>query len=295
MEIQGRENTFNKEFENLWKETFKPTLFSNPKIINSPWFNFYAESYIYYQEYVNGNFTKEKLDELSNTKQTKRHRIAKAKEYLPKELQEHFIANYLYEESFQKKYEKELIDLFADFKSEYPNSKYSTYISPLIDEIVKFHKSAETEFNEKMQFIKNYENLNSLAEVVGNIPEKHIYIDVWATWCGPCKAEFEHKAALKKLLGEYNIPVLYISIDREKDDEQWKNMIKFYQLEGYHIRANDELSAELRKIFDKNGTLYIPWYILVNSKGTVLKKHAKKPSQIKALEKELGELGLETR
>jgi CRISPR/Cas system CMR-associated protein Cmr5 small subunit len=59
MFIQRGLKVFTPDVENLWKETFKNPLFSNPKIVNSPWFNFYAECYIYFKEYTNGNFTKE--------------------------------------------------------------------------------------------------------------------------------------------------------------------------------------------------------------------------------------------
>ncbi len=288
MSLQGRGN-FTNEFENLWQETFKQILFSNPEIINSQWFNFYSECYIYFQEYMNGNFTKEKLDSLNKSNQTKIYRVSKAKEYLPSEICEDYLANYLYEESFQKKYEKELVDLFKNFKLDYPDSKYIPYISPLIDEIIKFHKVADSEFNEQITFIENYRNLNTLTEVTNTFPEGKIYVDVWATWCGPCKEEFEHKKELNNLLKKKNIQMLYISIDREQDSVQWKNMIKFYNLEGNHVRANVELSDELRKIFDKNGSISIPWYILTDKNGNIIIRHASSPSQIEKLEKQLNE------
>lgn len=287
MVIQGREKVFTKEFENLWKETFDQSLFSNPEIIKSPWFSFYAESYIYFQEFVNNNFTKEKLEALNETKQIKINHVNSAKEYLPKEVCEDYLANYLFKESFQKKYEKELIVLFNDFKIDYPGSEYTSYISPLIDEIIKFHKSADSAFSEKTKFVKEYQKLNTLTEIAHILPQGKIYVDVWATWCGPCKAEFAHKEKLKTLLQKNGIHMLYISIDRDRDSIQWKNMIKFYNLEGFHVRANKELDTELRKIFDKGGSMSIPWYILMDSDGNILKKDASRPSQIDELEKEI--------
>jgi thiol-disulfide isomerase/thioredoxin len=289
MTIQRGERVFTKEFENLWKETFKQPLFSNPEIVKSQWFNFYAESYIYFQEYVNGNFTKEKLEALRESDQTKNYRVNNAKEYLPAAFCEDYLANYLYQESIQKKYEKELIGLFNDFKTDYPESAYIPYISPLIDEIIEFHKTAESGFSEKIKFIKNYQNLNTLAEIANTLPQGKIYVDVWATWCGPCKAEFAHKKELKTLLQKNGIQILYISVDRDQDSIQWKNMVKFYNLEGFHVRANKELNAELRKIFDRQGSISIPWYILMDSNGEILKKHASRPSQINELEKEISE------
>ncbi|MGV8093154.1 MAG: TlpA family protein disulfide reductase [Mangrovibacterium sp.] len=289
MTILGRENSFTDEFKKMWKETFKDPLFSNPEVLKSPWFRFYALNYIYFQEFLNGNFTKEKFDELNGSQQPKTYRVSKAKEYLPATIREDYLADYLYEESFQKEYKNELIGLFEDFKTDYPESEYIPYISPMIDEIIEFHQVAGSGFSEKTKLVANYQHLNNLHEITGNLPDGKIYVDVWATWCGPCKAEFEYKKELKRLLQRYDIPILYISIDRDRDSLQWKNMIKFYNLEGYHVRANEELNAELRKIFDRNGSLSIPWYILIDNNGKILRKHASRPSQINELEKEINE------
>jgi thiol-disulfide isomerase/thioredoxin len=287
MVLQGRENVFPNDFEHLWKETFKQPLFSNPELVKSPWFHFYAESYVYFHDYINGNFTKEKLDELTERNQTKNYRFSKAMEYLPPEVCEDYLAHYLYEESFQKRYQKELIGLFDDFKIHYPNSGYIPYIAPQIDEIVRFHKIAESEFSGNTKFVEAYQKLNTLTEIASVLPPGRIYIDVWATWCGPCKAEFAHRDQLKKLLQQHNINMLYVSIDRDQDSTHWKQMIKFYNLEGFHIRAGKELDAELRKLFDKGGGISIPWYILLESDGQILKKHASRPSQLSNLEKEI--------
>ena len=284
--IQGR-GVFTKEFENLWRETFKQPLFSNPEILKSPWFSFYAESYIYFKEYENGNITAEKLEALRKTKQTKNYRANKAKEYLPTQVGEDYLANYLYEECFQKSYEKELIELFNNFKTDFPGSGYIRYITPFVDEIIEFHKTADSEFNEQTKFVKAYQKLNTLTEIANTLPKHKIYVDVWATWCGPCKAEFAYKKELKTLLQKNGIQMLYLSLDRDQDSIQWKNMIKFYNLEGYHVRANKELNAELRKIFDKDGSISIPWYILMDSSGEILKKHVSRPSQTNELEKEI--------
>ena len=64
-------------------------------------------------------------------------------------------------------------------------------------------------------------------------------------------------------------------------------MIKFYNLEGSHVLANKELVAELRKLYDQNGSIAIPWYILIDSKGKVIRKHVSPPSQIAKLEEEI--------
>jgi len=64
-------------------------------------------------------------------------------------------------------------------------------------------------------------------------------------------------------------------------------MIKFYDLDGYHLRANEKLKTDIREVLGKNGSLAIPHYILINEEGQIFKKNAKRPSQLKELEKEL--------
>jgi len=290
MAMQGRKNTFTNDFENLWKDALNQPLISNPEIVKSQWFNFYAESYIYYQEYVKGNFTKEKLEAINESGQTKSYRVNNAKEYLPAEFCEDYLANYLYAESSQKKYEKELIELFENFKSDYPESQYIPYITPIVNEIIEFHKTANSDFSEKIKFVEAYQKLNTLNEIVNILPQGKIYVDVWASWCGPCKAEFAHKKELDALLQKNDIQILYLSIDRDQDSIQWKNMIKFYNLEGFHVRANEELNTELRKIFDSKGSMSIPWYMLMDSNGEILNKRASRPSQIKELAIELNDV-----
>jgi thiol-disulfide isomerase/thioredoxin len=289
MVMQGREKSFPDDFENLWKETFQTPLFSKPELVKSPMFNFYAECYIYFQEYRKGDFTKEKYDALGQTNQMKKYRIDKAKEFLPPVIREDYIAHYLYDESIQKKYEKELIQLFEEFRKDYPGSDYLPYISPLIEEVVSFQKKAEGGFSDNMNFVDGYSHLNTPADIVGKLPRGKTYVDVWATWCGPCKAEFEFRAKLQELLHKKGIQMLYISLDRDQDSMQWKNMIKFYNLEGYHVRAGKGLDAELRRIYDRNGSVAIPWYMLFDHEGRILVKHAESPSSYDNLEKQLNE------
>ena len=138
--------------------------------------------------------------------------------------------------------------------------------------------------------MKNYEQMDYLNEAIKSFKGKALYIDVWATWCGPCKEEFEHKAKLLELLESKGYEILYISIDDDKRNKQWQEMIKFYNLEGSHIRANEKLSKDLHSIYDnKEGAILIPWYMIIDKNGDILKLHAHRPSELVELEKELNE------
>jgi thiol-disulfide isomerase/thioredoxin len=282
---RGSGHAFTEEFDSLWRQVHEPGLINKPALHKSYWFNSYAECFIFYQQYLEGRFGVNTSRENPFT-----YHVANAKKYLPSGIVEHYFAHYLNQKASQKKYEKELVPLFQEFESDYPKSDYITYISPLIEEVSRFAKLAESEFKDDVKFLEGYQEISSLSEAAGKLGDGIIYIDVWATWCGPCKAEFEHNSVLRKVLKENNVQLLYISLDKEEYSEKWKNMIKFYELDGYHIRANEELFDDLSRLFDMDGAVSIPWYILINNEGTILKKHASKPSHPKELEKELEEL-----
>lgn len=278
---------FSYEIKKMWEELFVELTPATNALLHSPWYYSYADNFIKYNEYTNDSFDFDKLREIYKKGLIHTHSIEESRKHLTSNMLEYYIASYLFNECLQKKYEKELITLFEDFKSEFPNSNYTKFIEPMVIPIVEYHKKKEESFNENIKFVEGYEKKNSLDEAVSSFKGKRIYIDVWATWCGPCKEEFEHKSELKKLLASNNIEIIYISIDRDEKDAQWKDMIKFYNLEGYHIRTNKALDANLREIFGQNGSISIPWYILIDENGKIIKTHASRPSQIKELEKEL--------
>jgi thiol-disulfide isomerase/thioredoxin len=44
-----------------------------------------------------------------------------------------------------------------------------------------------------------------------------VYIDVWATWCGPCKAEIPHLKEIEAQYHDKNIAFVSISVDNRPD------------------------------------------------------------------------------
>lgn len=64
-------------------------------------------------------------------------------------------------------------------------------------------------------------------------------------------------------------------------------MAQYYNLEGQHIRANDELNDELHTLFGNNHVLAIPHCILVDKSGKVSIQNAAKPDNMETLKKQL--------
>ena len=104
---------------------------------------------------------------------------------------------------------------------------------------------------------------------------KYVYIDVWATWCGPCRAEIPF---LKKIEEKYhgkNIEFISISIDVNKDYEKWKNFVTDKQLGGVQLFADKDWSSDFITSFGINS---IPRFLLIDPQGNVVDADAVRPS-----------------
>ena len=111
---------------------------------------------------------------------------------------------------------------------------------------------------------KNY----SLTDFRG----KYVYIDVWASWCGPCKRELPSLAQLKETFKGKNIAIIGISVDENKAD--WQNMINSGELNGIQLYAQGWANP-LCEFFKITG---IPRFILLDKEGNIINANADRPS-----------------
>jgi thiol-disulfide isomerase/thioredoxin len=104
---------------------------------------------------------------------------------------------------------------------------------------------------------------------------KYVYVDVWATWCGPCRAEIPF---LKKVEEKYqgkNIAFVSISIDKMKDQQKWRAMIKDKKLGGVQVFADNDWNSKFVQDYKITG---IPRFILIDPAGNIVKADAARPS-----------------
>jgi thiol-disulfide isomerase/thioredoxin/predicted ester cyclase len=109
-------------------------------------------------------------------------------------------------------------------------------------------------------------NKFSLANFKGNL----VYVDVWATWCGPCIAEIPSLQQLETDYHDKNITFMSISVD--KDQEAWKNMVVEKELGGV------QLWADSRDVSENYAIMSIPRFLLFDAEGNVISTNAPRPS-----------------
>ena len=113
--------------------------------------------------------------------------------------------------------------------------------------------------------VNNAEGDELFNSMLKKFKGKVVYVDFWATWCGPCKSGIKRIKPLKEEMKDENVVFLYIT-NQTSPEKTWKNSIP--NIKGEHYRVSKD---EWNYLSDKFKITGIPHYVLVNKKGEVVK------------------------
>jgi thiol-disulfide isomerase/thioredoxin len=205
--------------------------------------------------------------------------------YLPPVFQEFLLGRAIL---YQKIFSVEEFDFdkgVNTFRLKYPKSNYL----PVIESLIKKNKA---NLNNSSIIVDTTSNINSIQDIISKYKGKNILIDLWATWCIPCKMEFPYYKSIKNELKTFDILPLFISIDEPMLKRHWETVATDSELEGVNILANKNLMSDIEEKIYKGQKLSIPRYILINKKGEIIDSDAPRPSDKNDLIKEFKDMSL---
>jgi len=168
---------------------------------------------------------------------------------------------------------KKLDPVFVDLQKKSIDANYN--------EVVQYYKKnyeanlAKSKLNNTISPTFDYENHKGGTTKLEDLKGKYVYIDVWATWCGPCRAEIPSLKKVEEMYHNKNIAFVSISVDVDKDHEKWKNFVSEKQLGGIQLFADKNWNSDFMISYGINS---IPRFILIDPNGKIIKSDAARPS-----------------
>lgn len=187
-------------------------------------------------------------------------------------------AQLIYEDEFQGSKTPSIPQLYETYRAEFPNSPFLNVLEPGVKENLRFQNSRITD--KDYHILTCDSTITSLEDAVKPFKGKVVYIDVWATWCGPCLKEFQYLPTLKEKAHNMDVVYLYISIDRPEERKKWEKTIAYHQLKGYHLLVNEKLGKSLHtELGNERQILSIPCFVIIDKTGKIVIRHAAAPSE----------------
>ena len=106
-----------------------------------------------------------------------------------------------------------------------------------------------------------------LRKLIEPYQGKIIYVDIWGTWCAPCRENLKESWRVREALKDYDI--VYLFLANNSSDEAWKSVISEYNLTGpncVHYNLPEDQQSAIEHYIGVNG---YPTYKLIDKQGII--------------------------
>jgi thiol-disulfide isomerase/thioredoxin len=266
-------DSFNLAFPKNYFNFLNETSFDDEKLINT---NEYISFLHEYSNYFNDKLMpKDSIDKIKNCFKNK-YRFA-AENIIFNHIKSNsngFLKDILLARFFYKFLDWNDLDYFEKFYD--PNLISNKKFTEIID---KRHNTLESSIKNSENYTDKILNdlkltdYNIIHSIIQKYPNKILYIDFWAPWCGPCLEQINHANELHKKYENQDIVFVYLA--NRCTEKSWKITITERKIKGKHIRLEDDQYDHLAGKLKIKG---IPHYVLIDKDGTIISSNAPRPS-----------------
>lgn len=180
------------------------------------------------------------------------------------------VQSFVYYSLMERFFEQSFNDAFSTYDFYLENQK-----NPELKEQIrqKYKKMKHLKPGSSIPDITLMNDKNQTVELSG-MKNKVLYLDIWASWCGPCKREFPYFEKVVQHYRERN-DVFFAGISLDDDKETWLQYVRAKNMSYPQLFEEKNWEAAWVKHFNIE---FIPRFILIDKNGRIANAHAPRPS-----------------
>ena len=153
-----------------------------------------------------------------------------------------------------------------------------TYVSTGFDAFSDILKQKNMKYQYKASLIGQtgnnftFKDINNKLISLEDLENKYVYIDVWATWCKPCKVEYPYLKQLEAYFSNQD-DIQIVSISTDRDFEKWATYVTENAMEGMQLYSGSK--SDFVEFYDIGA---LPRFLFLDREGKIINPEELRPS-----------------